>query len=37
MIRLRLFYDTKMLDKQLNLCTINADFENSNPILVNLV
>ena len=37
MIQLQLFYDTKMPDKQLVLCIIRADFDNSNLILANQV
>jgi len=36
-MRLRLFYDTKRLDKQLVLCIMKADFDNSNLILANRV
>jgi len=37
MMRLGLFYDTKRLDKQLNLCIMNVDFDNSSLILANRV
>jgi len=37
MMRLRLFYDTKRLDKQFNLRIMKADFDNSNLILANQV
>ena len=36
-MQLRLFYDTKSLDKQLNLCILNVDFDNSSLILANRV